>query len=71
MIFPWLWRILPGGAILKTFALLSLLAVLTAILFAFVFPSIEDFFVPPPVVESLGISNFEPKSQLPFTPETA
>lgn len=59
MIFPWLWHKLPGGAILKSVTLFILIAVLTAILFTIVFPAIENFFTPPPVVESLGTTYFE------------
>mgnify|MGYP007070465520 CR=1 FL=1 len=70
MIFPWLWRLMPGGKILKSSTLLILLAGVVAILFQFVFPGLENFLTPPPVVDSLGISNLESKSHLPFSADS-
>ena len=62
MIFPWLWRVLPGGAASKVTLLLLICAAVITVLFLMVFPSLESFLTPPPVVEAVENQN----SQNPF-----
>ena len=53
MIFPWLWRILPGGVVVKLGSLLLIVGALTALLFLLVFPNLDQLVTPPPVVEAV------------------
>lgn len=48
MIFPFVWRILPGPAALKVIELLVLLALIVWLLFTYVFPWIAADILPPP-----------------------
>ena len=48
MIFPLIWRILPGPTPLKVLELLVLLAAITYALFTWVFPWIAADILPPP-----------------------
>ncbi|WP_420369849.1 hypothetical protein [Curtobacterium sp. L1-20] len=48
MIFPFVWRILPGPTALKVIELLVLLAALVFVLFTWVFPWIAADILPPP-----------------------
>lgn len=59
MIFPWLWRILPGGVVLKLGSLLLLIAAVTAFLFLLVFPNLDQLVTPPPVVEAVETQDSE------------
>lgn len=38
MIFPWMWRALPGPAVVKAMLLLVILGALVFVLFEYVFP---------------------------------
>lgn len=53
MMFPWLWRILPGGVVVKLGSLLLIVGALTALLFLLVFPNLDQLVTPPPVVEAV------------------
>lgn len=59
MIFPWLWRILPGGVVLKLGSLLLIVGALTALLFLLVFPNLDRLVTPPPVVEAVQTQHSE------------
>ena len=48
MIFPFVWRVLPGPAVLKVVELLVLLAAIVFVLFTWVFPWIASDILPPP-----------------------
>ncbi|MGN7190313.1 MULTISPECIES: hypothetical protein [unclassified Curtobacterium] len=48
MIFPFVWRVLPGPVVLKVLELLVLLAAVVWVLFTFVFPWIAADILPPP-----------------------
>ena len=40
--YGWLWRVLPGGRLLKALCSLALLALVVTLLFAVVFPWVEQ-----------------------------
>lgn len=48
MIFPFVWRILPGPVVLKVLELLVLIAAVVWVLFTFVYPWIASDILPPP-----------------------
>jgi hypothetical protein len=48
VIFPFVWRVLPGPTVLKVIELLLLLAVVVFALFTWVFPFIAADILPPP-----------------------
>jgi hypothetical protein len=48
MIFPFVWRLLPGPTALKIAQLVLLVALVVAALFTWVFPWIADDVLPPP-----------------------
>ncbi len=48
MIFPFVWRIMPGPAALKVIELLVVLAAIVWVLFTFVFPWVAADILPPP-----------------------
>lgn len=48
MIFPLVWRVLPGPTALKVIELLVLLLLLVFVLFTWVFPYIAADILPPP-----------------------
>jgi hypothetical protein len=48
MIFPFIWRCLPGPRALKVVELLMLLALIVFALFTWVFPWIASDILPPP-----------------------
>ncbi|WP_395885314.1 hypothetical protein [Curtobacterium pusillum] len=48
MIFPFVWRILPGPVVVKVLLLLVLLAAVVYALFTWVFPWIAADILPPP-----------------------
>jgi len=48
VIFPFVWRVLPGPVVLKVLELLVLLAAVVWVLFTFVFPWIAADILPPP-----------------------
>ncbi|WP_228509290.1 hypothetical protein [Curtobacterium sp. VKM Ac-2865] len=48
MIFPFVWRVLPGPTALKVIELLLLVAVVVFALFTWVFPFIAADILPPP-----------------------
>jgi hypothetical protein len=48
VIFPFVWRVLPGPTALKVIELLLLLAVVVFALFTWVFPFIAADILPPP-----------------------
>jgi xanthine/uracil permease len=50
MIFPWIWKLLPGNKRLKVFLAALLVAAITVVLFLVVFPWLDNFLVAPPVV---------------------
>lgn len=51
MIFPWLWKVLPGNSLGKTIGLLLLASLLAALLFLFVFPELSGLLTDSPLVE--------------------
>lgn len=51
MIFPWLWKVLPGNSLGKTMVFLVLVGLLTTLLFLFVFPELSSWLTDSPVVE--------------------
>jgi len=54
MIFPWLWRVLPGKTLLKVLQLVTLSVVLLLLLFGWAFPAIHSMLNPPPIVGAWG-----------------
>jgi len=50
MIFPFIWRILPGPRWLKVLEALLLFGAVAAGLFVFAFPFVENFFIAPPTI---------------------
>jgi hypothetical protein len=48
VIFPFVWRVLPGPTALKVIELLVLLAVVVFALFTWVFPFVAADILPPP-----------------------
>ncbi|WP_186317788.1 hypothetical protein [Curtobacterium sp. 9128] len=57
MIFPLVWRALPGPTALKVLELVVLLAAITSVLFTWVFPWIAADILPPPdgTIDSPGV----------------
>lgn len=51
MIFPWIWKSLPGKPIVKTLELVLITGLTITLLFLFVFPEISSLFTDSPVVE--------------------
>lgn len=50
MIFPWLWRVLPGNKRGKILLLILITFALVAMLFWFVFPALSELLNAPPSV---------------------
>ncbi len=50
MIFPWIWKMLPGNKIVKTLQLVLILTAGSALLLLVVFPWLDAQLVAPPVV---------------------
>lgn len=50
MIFPWIWKLLPGNRFAKTLQLILLLSAVSALLLLVVFPLLDAQFVAPPLV---------------------
>jgi hypothetical protein len=50
MIFPWVWKLLPGNKALKTLQLALIVAAGSALLLFVIFPAIDAFLLSPPVV---------------------
>jgi hypothetical protein len=48
MIFPFIWRLLPGPRVLKALQMLILLAAVVFVLFTWVFPWVAAEILPPP-----------------------
>ena len=48
MIFPLVWRLLPGPTVLKVIELVVLLAAIVYVLFTWVFPWVAADILPPP-----------------------
>ena len=50
MIFPWVWKILPGNKALKSLQVVLIFAAGSVLLLFLVFPALDAFLVAPPVV---------------------
>jgi len=59
VIFPWIWRALPGNSWVKVLIVLLGVSLIITALFLWVFPFIDLNFTEPPVVEAVeaGIQN--------------
>jgi hypothetical protein len=59
VIFPWIWRVLPGNGWVKALLVLLGVSLFIAVLFLWIFPFIDLYFTEPPVVEAVetGIEN--------------
>lgn len=51
MIFPWIWKKLPGNKLGKVILVLLITFALLALLFLFVFPVVDALLVDQPTVE--------------------
>lgn len=51
MIFPWIWKKLPGKKLGKMILVLLIAFALLALLFLFVFPTVDALLVDQPTVE--------------------
>lgn len=51
MIFPWIWKSLPGKPIVKALELVLIIGLIITLLFVFVFPEISTLLTDSPVVE--------------------
>jgi hypothetical protein len=50
MIFPWIWKGLPGNTLLKALQLILITLSFALFLFEFVFPWVDTLLVAPPLV---------------------
>jgi hypothetical protein len=50
MIFPWLWKMLPGNRAAKALQVALIFAAGSALLLLVIFPALDAYLVAPPVV---------------------
>ncbi len=50
MIFPWVWKLLPGNKALKAIQVVAILAAGSALLLFVIFPALDALLLAPPVV---------------------
>jgi hypothetical protein len=50
MIFPWVWKMLPGNRALKAIQVAIIFSAGSALLLFVIFPALDVFLVAPPVV---------------------
>jgi hypothetical protein len=50
MIFPWVWKLLPGNKARKALQVAAILAAGSALMLFVIFPALDAFLLAPPVV---------------------